>query len=67
MHNKEQHGYIRTLLHSLSCLLRVELFAYWIIFHDFLSSADFVFQNQLFRKSLSGIPSVSNSLDTDQA
>ena len=32
----------------------------------FLSSADF-FQNQLFRKILSGIPSVSNSLDPDQA
>ena len=31
-----------------------------------LSSADF-FQNQLFRKILSGIPSVSYSLDPDQA
>ena len=31
-----------------------------------VSSADF-FQNQLFRKALSGIPSVSNSLDPDQA
>ena len=29
-------------------------------------SADF-FQNQLFRKILSGIPSESNSLDPDQA
>ena len=34
----------------------------------FLSSADFFsFQNKLFRKILSGIPSVSNSLDPDQA
>ena len=32
----------------------------------FLSSAD-IFQNQLFLKILSGIPSVSNSLDPDQA
>ena len=35
-------------------------------FSCFLLSADF-FQNQLFRKILSGIPSVSNSLDPDQA
>ena len=34
-------------------------------FTFFLSSADF-FQNQLFRKILLGIPSVSNSLDPDQ-
>ena len=33
-------------------------------FYAFLSSADF-FQNQPFRKILSGIPSVSNSLDPD--
>ena len=32
----------------------------------FLSSADF-FQNHLFRKILSGIPSVANSLDPDLA
>ena len=31
-------------------------FAYWVIYHDFLSSADF-FQYQLFRKILSCIPS----------
>ena len=31
------------------------LFAYWVILHAFLSSADF-FQNQLFGKILSGIP-----------
>ena len=30
--------------------------AYWVILHAFLSSADF-FQNQIFRKILSGIPS----------
>ena len=36
----------------------------WVIFHAFLSSVD-NFQNQLFRKILSGIPSVSNSLDPD--
>ena len=28
--------------------------AYWVIFHAFLTSADF-FQNQFFRKILSGI------------
>ena len=33
-----------------------KLFASWVIFRAFLSSADF-FQNQLFRKILSGIPS----------
>ena len=31
--------------------------AYWVIQHAFLSSAVFFFQNQLFRKILSGIPS----------
>ena len=45
----------------------VFVFAYWVVLLVFLSSADF-FQNQLFRKILSGIPSgVSNSLDPDQA
>ena len=34
--------------------------------HAYLSSANF-FQNQLFQKILSWIPSVSNSLDPDQA
>ena len=34
-------------------------------FACFYVSADF-FQNQLFRKILSGVPSVSNSLDPDQ-
>ena len=45
-----------------------KLFAYWVIFHDFLSSADF-FQNQLFQKILSdrNTTRVSNSLDPDQA
>ena len=33
-----------------------DIFASWVIFHAFLSSADF-FQNQLVRKILSGIPS----------
>ena len=33
----------------------IQLFASWIIFHAFLSSADF-FQNQIFGKILSGIP-----------
>ena len=41
-------------------------FASWEIFPAFLSSADFFFQNQLFRKILSGIPRVSNRLDPDQ-
>ena len=40
--------------------------ACWEIFHDFfLFAADF-FQNYLFQKILSGIPLVSNSLDSDQ-
>ena len=34
--------------------------------HTFLLSADF-FQNQLLKKNLLGIQSVSNSLDPDQA
>ena len=33
-----------------------KVIAYWVIFHAFLSSADF-FHNQLFEKILSGIPS----------
>ena len=36
--------------------LQIHLFfAFWVILHAFLLSADF-FQNQLFRKILSGIP-----------
>ena len=42
------------------------LFAPWVIFHAFCRLLIF-FQNQLFRKILSGIPSVSNTLDPDQA
>ena len=38
------------------CVCDALLFAYWVIFHAFLSSADFL-QNQLFQKILSGIPS----------
>ena len=45
----------------------VLLFAYWVILYAFLSSADFFFQNQVLRKILSGIQSVLNSLDPDQA
>ena len=37
------------------------LFAYWVIFHAFLSSADF-FQNQLFRKILAGIQSENQTV-----
>ena len=33
------------------------LFPPWEIFQAILSSADFLFKNQLFRKNLSGIPS----------
>ena len=44
---------------------RNPVFAFWEILHPFLSSTDF-FQNQLFRKILSGIPSeYENSLDPD--
>ena len=38
-----------------------KLFAHWEIFHAFLSSADFFFQNQLFRKILSRILSDSQT------
>ena len=37
-----------------------------VVLHAFLSSAK-IFQNQLFQKIPSGIPSVSNNLDPDQA
>ena len=40
------------------------IFTDWVVFHAFLSSADF-FQNQLFLKTIS--LRVSNSLDQDQA
>ena len=41
------------------------IFAYWVILHAFLSSAVF-FSKSTFSKILSGIPSVSNSLDPGQ-
>ena len=44
----------------------VNSFAYLVILHAFLSFAD-LFQNQLFQKIISGIQSVSNSFDPDQA
>ena len=44
----------------------LKLLAYLKILHAFLSSADFI-QNQFYRKILSGILPVSNSLDPDQA
>ena len=43
------------------------LFACWVIFHEFLSSADF-FKLNIFEKILSEMPSkLSNMLDPDQA
>ena len=42
------------------------LIACWEVFHAFFVAESF-FQNHPFRKSLSGMPSVSNSLDADQA
>ena len=39
------------------------MIAYWVIFHAFLSSADF-FQNLFFEKILSGIPSECQSVWT---
>ena len=55
--------------YELRCFIKFNLVdlltASWV-FHAFLSSADF-YQNQLFQKILSGIPSVSNSLYPDQA
>ena len=45
----------------------MQLFASWVIFQAFLSSADF-FQNQFFSKnSFRNTIRVSNSLDPDQA
>ena len=37
-----------------------------VVFHVFVVCWYFFFQIQLFRKNISGIPSVSNSLDPDQ-
>ena len=43
-------------------------FAYWVIFHAFLSSADFFFSKSTFSKNSSrNTIRVSNSLDPDQA
>ena len=42
-------------------------FAYWVILHAFLSSADCFFNYFFFQNFLLGIPSVSNSLAPDQA
>ena len=47
--------------HRRKWYIAVILFAYWVIFHAFLSSTDF-FQNQLFRNTIRA----SNSLDPDQ-
>ena len=49
------------IIHLNPCLLVLLL-----NFYDFMSSADF-FQNQLFQKNLSGLPSVSKSLDPNMA
>ena len=42
--------------HEIVSLIQFHLFAYWVILHALLSAADF-FQNQLFRKIISEIPS----------
>ena len=42
-------------LHPVTFFM-VSFFAFWVILHAFLSSADF-FQNQHFQKMLSGISS----------
>ena len=50
-------GEVQLLVLSLFYLnTNFKSLAYWVIFHAFLSSADF-FQNKLFEKILSGIPS----------
>ena len=46
----------RYIIHTKHDIILPKLFAYWLILHAFLSSADF-FQNQLFQKILSGIGS----------
>ena len=59
---------ILLLIRTFANALLLKLFAYWVIFHAFLSPADFFFQNQHFRKtSFRNIIRVSNSLDPDQA
>ena len=60
---------IRPYLIWLYCKFLVAInsnFTPGLIFHAFMSSADF-FQNQFFQKILSEILSVSNSLDPDQS
>ena len=44
----------------------MQSFAYWVILHDFLSSADF-FKIHYFENSFSNTIRVSNSLDPNQA
>ena len=46
--------------------VKLFLFAFWVILHAFLSSADF-FSTSTLKKNNSGRPSVSNSLVLDQA
>ena len=43
------------------------LFPYWVIFHAFLSSADFLSKSTCSKNSFSFTIRVSNSLDPDQA
>ena len=40
---------------------------YWVIFHDFLSSADFFFKSTFSKYSFRKTIRVSNSLEPDQA
>ena len=56
--------YPGTLMHHVG-VNEPKFFACCVILHTFLL-LDFFFQNEHFRKTLSGIPSVSNSFDQDQ-
>ena len=53
---------------SAADLLRFkQLFAYWVILHAFLSSADFFSKSTFLKNSFRNLFRVSNSLDPDQA
>ena len=54
--NFNSHGGVKRFEYLFNILTYFKLLACWVILHAFLSSANF-FQNQLFQKILSGIPS----------
>ena len=59
--NKTEHNEVSYIEVKIISNSSHQLLAYWVIFHDFMLSADF-FQHQLFQKILSE----PNSLDPDE-